>query len=324
MTLPDNKPDTLAMRMVELDGEHVHTLDGKVSARRVVWNRRLSRFREIMREVVSTPGGIAGILILAIAILVAIFAPLLAPETDLDPTKVTSGVNEPPSAENPLGTDPLGRSVLSLLVWGSRISLLVGVSATLVSMIIGTIMGMAAGHFTGVSNAILMRIIDFFIVVPSLVLAIVLSATMGPGVLTIIIAIGVTSWAGTARLVRSQTLTVESRSYIERAWALGATDWHIINKHVLPAVMPLVMANTTLAVGSAIIAESTLSFLGLGDPNAVSWGAMLKSAFSTGAATAGYWWYMLPPGLAIVFVVLGFTLLGRALESIINPTMRGR
>ena len=141
---------------------------------------------------------------------------------------------------------------------------------------------------------------------------------------TIILAIGVTSWAGTARVVRSQTLTVEARPYIERARALGAGHRHVIMRHVLPAVLPLVLANTTLTVGSAVIAESTLSFLGLGDTTKLSWGSMLKPALDTGAATAGFWWYVLPPGLAIVVVVLCFTLVGRALESVINPTLRRR
>jgi peptide/nickel transport system permease protein len=257
-------------------------------------------------------------------ILLAAVIPFFAPASVLDVTQVTAGRNEPPSPANPLGTDPAGRSVLALLIWGARISLVVGFAATLVSMVIGTVMGMAAGHFTGATQAVLMRVIDFFLVVPGLVLAIVLSSIIGPGILTIVVAIGVTSWAGTARLVRSQTLTVEARPYIERSWALGASDAHVIGRHVLPAVMPLVLANTTLTVGSAIIAESTLSFLGLGDPSSVSWGAMLKSALDTGAATGGYWWYVLPPGLAIVLVVLCFTLVGRALESVINPTLRGR
>ncbi|MGI8414771.1 MAG: ABC transporter permease, partial [Nakamurella sp.] len=127
-----------------------------------------------------------------------------------------------------------------------------------------------------------------------------------------------------ARIVRSQTLTIESRSYIERAKALGAGDGHILGKHVLPAVLPLVLANTTLTVGSAIIAEATLSFLGLGDPNGISWGTMLKSALDTGAASAGFLWFVIPPGIAIVVVVLCFTLVGRALESVVNPTLRGR
>lgn len=286
--------------------------------------RRIQRAKEVWREFSSNRAGLTGLVVLAAVIALALLAPLLAPANTLDVTQITSGQNEPPSWANPLGTDPAGRSVLAMLVWGARISLLVGFSATAVSMVIGTVVGMAAGHFTGLTQAVFMRVIDFFLVVPGLVLAIVLSSIIGPGVATIIIAIGITSWAGTARLVRSQTLTVESRAYIERSWALGASDAHVIRKHVLPAVMPLVLANTTLTVGSAVIAESTLSFLGLGDPGSISWGSMLKTALDTGAATGGFWWYVLSPGLAIVAVVLCFTLVGRALESVINPTLRGR
>ncbi|MBB5643298.1 ABC transporter permease [Cryobacterium roopkundense] len=286
--------------------------------------RRRQRAREVWKEFAENRAGLVGLVVLLAVILLAVLAPLLAPQSTLDVTQITAPQNDPPSLDNPLGTDPAGRSVLALLIWGARVSLLVGFSATLVSMVIGTVMGMAAGHFTGVVQALLMRVIDFFLVVPSLVLAIVLSSVIGPGVVTIVLAIGITSWAGTARLVRSQTLTVEARPYIERAWALGASDAHVIGKHVLPAVMPLVLANTTLTVGSAIIAESTLSFLGLGDPSNISWGSMLKTALDTGAATGGYWWYVLPPGLAIVVVVLSFTLVGRAMESVINPTLRGR
>lgn len=286
--------------------------------------RRRQRAGEVWREFCATRSGLIGLIVLVVVIALALLAPILAPAETLDVTKLTSGQNEPPSWANPLGTDPAGRSVLAMLIWGARVSLLVGFCATAVSMVIGTVVGMAAGHFTGATQAVLMRIIDFFLVVPGLVLAIVLSSIIGPGVATIIIAIGITSWAGTARVVRSQTLTVESRAYIERSWALGASNAHIIKKHVLPAVMPLVLANTTLTVGSAVIAESTLSFLGLGDPSSISWGSMLKMALDTGAATGGFWWYVLSPGLAIVGVVLCFTLVGRALESVINPTLRGR
>ncbi|HEY8293910.1 MAG TPA: ABC transporter permease [Micrococcaceae bacterium] len=286
--------------------------------------RRIQRGKEVWKEFAGNRAGLIGLGVLAFVIALALLAPVLAPESTLDVTKITAPQNQPPTWANPLGTDPAGRSVLAMLVWGARVSLLVGFSATAVSMVIGTVVGMSAGHFTGTAQAVLMRIIDFFLVVPGLVLAIVLSSVIGPGVATIIIAIGITSWAGTARLVRSQTLTVEARPYIERSWALGASDAHIIGKHVLPAVMPLVLANTTLTVGSAVIAESTLSFLGLGDPGSISWGSMLKTALDTGAATGGYWWYVLTPGIAIVIVVLSFTLVGRAVESVINPTLRGR
>lgn len=169
-----------------------------------------------------------------------------------------------------------------------------------------------------------MRVIDFFLVLPSLILAIVLASVLSRGVWTIVIAIGLTSWAGTARVVRAQTLSVEARDYVERSRVLGAGHGHIIVKHLLPAVLPLVLANTTLTVGSAIIAESTLSFLGLGDTTQQSWGAVLKNSMDVSAATSGYWWYVVVPGLAIVLVVLAFTLVGRAVETIVNPTLRSR
>lgn len=286
--------------------------------------RKRARAVEVWREFAANGGGLIGAILLIVVIALALLAPVIEPLENLNVIHITAPQNAPPSGSHILGSDPLGRDVLGMLLWGSRVSLLVGFAATAVSMIIGTVVGMAAGHFTGALQAVIMRIIDFFLVIPALVLAIVLSSVLGPGVWTIIVAIGVTSWAGTARIVRSQTLTVEARSYIERAKALGAGDGHILGKHVLPAVLPLVLANTTLTVGSAIIAESTLSFLGLGDPNGISWGTMLKSALDTGAASAGFWWFVVPPGLAIVIVVLCFTLVGRALESVVNPTLRGR
>ena len=294
------------------------------SPRSAAAERRRTQLATLVRDFAADRSGLVGLGLLLLVILLALLTPLLVPIETLDVTRLTSGQNEPPSLAHPLGTDPLGRDVLGMLLWGSRISLLVGFAATAVSMVIGTVMGMAAGHFTGTSQAVIMRVIDFFLVIPGLVLAIVLSSVLSRGVWTIIIAIGVTSWAATARVVRSQTLSIESRSYIERSRALGASDAHLLGRHVLPAVLPLVLASTTLTVGSAVIAESTLSFLGLGDPSTISWGSMLKTALDTGAATAGYWWLVLPPGLAIVVVVLCFTLVGRALEAVINPTLRGR
>ena len=286
--------------------------------------RRRVQAAAVVREFARHRSGLVGLVLLLVVIAAALLTPLLIPIETLDVTRLTARQNEPPTGAHWLGTDPAGRDVLAMLLWGSRISLLVGFAATAVSMVIGTVVGMAAGHFSGWAQAVIMRVIDFFLVIPSLVLAIVLSSVLSRGVWTIIIAIGVTSWAATARIVRSQTLSIEARDYIERSRALGAGDAHLLGRHVLPAVLPLVLANTTLTVGSAVIAESTLSFLGLGDPTTISWGSMLKSALDTGAATAGSWWFVLPPGLAIVVVVLCFTLVGRALEAVVNPTLRGR
>jgi peptide/nickel transport system permease protein len=294
------------------------------TGRAAIRARRRARAAEVMRNIAAHPSAVVGAVLLLVIIALAILAPWIMPSDRLDVTQVTARSNEAPSGGHRLGTDPSGRDVLGVLLWGSRASLMVGFAATAVSMIIGTTVGMAAGHFAGATRAALLRIIDFFLVVPSLVLAIVLSTVLSRGLTTIIIAIGVTSWAATARVVRAQTLTIETRPYIERARALGAGDGRILGRHVFPAVLPLVMANTTLTVGAAIIAESTLAFLGLGDPTTFSWGTMLKTALDTGAATAGYWWFVLSPGVAIVIVVLCFTLVGRALESVLNPTLRAR
>lgn len=286
------------------------------------WQRRRTAARDLWREFRTNRGGLVGLCVLAAIVVLAVLAPLITDESGLDVISATGTPLQPPSGEYWLGTDVDGRSVLLLTFWGARVSLLVGFAATVLSVFIGTLVGIVAGHFQGWPSAVLLRVTDFFLVLPSLVLAIALSSVLTKGVWTIVLAIGVTSWPSTARLVRAQTLTIESRPYIERAKALGGGHAHLIGKHVLPAVLPLVLANTTLVVGSSIIAESTLSFLGLGDPTSVSWGSMLKTALSSGAVTAGAWWYLLPPGLAIVVIVLSFTLVGRALETVLNPRLK--
>ncbi|MHA6623339.1 ABC transporter permease [Pseudonocardia sp. DLS-67] len=290
----------------------------------VAWRRRRAASTRFARDYLAQPPGVAGAALLLVVLLLALTAPLLVPPEHLSVVDATGGVLEPPTTAFPLGTDENGLSVLALTLTGTRISLLVGVAATVLSVVIGTVVGMTAAHFGGWLSSLLLRLTDFFLVLPSLVLAIVLSTVLERGVLTIIVAIGVTAWPSTARLVRAQTLTIEARPFIERAQVLGGGHVHVLGRHVLPAVLPLVLASTTLAVGSAIVAESTLAFLGLGDPTTVSWGGMLKSALDSGAITAGAWWYILPPGLAIVVVVLGFTLVGRALEVVVNPALQGR
>jgi peptide/nickel transport system permease protein len=266
--------------------------------------------------------GLVGLAVLAVFVLLALTAPLLFSPDQLKVTEATGEALAPPTAGFPLGTDESGRSVLALVVWGTRVSLLVGVAATVISMAIGTFVGISSGHFRGVSGSVLERLTDWFLVIPFLPLAIALATVLGSSLLNVIVVIGVTSWPGTARLVRAQTLSVEARPYLERARVLGGGHWHQMSRHVLPNVMPLVLANTTLTVAIAILSETTLSFLGLGDPFRVSWGSMLDSAFSAGAISAGAWWYLLPPGLCVVAVVLAFTLVGRALENVLDPRER--
>ena len=297
--------------------------------RAIKWTRRRRSIGRIWRTYRRNTMGMTGLCILAFFAFVAIFAPLLAGREGLDASLV-SGENLcprvpcPPSPHYPLGTDDLGRSVLTLVIWGSRISLLVGLVATVISMVIGSIIGIVAGYFGGWRDSTLMRFTDWFLVIPFLPLAIVLASILGRSLLIIIFVIGVTSWPGTARVVRAQALSVKTRPYVERARALGASHWHLITRHVLPNIFTLIFANTILVVAIAILSETTLSFLGLGDPLSVSWGTILEFAFSAGAASGGNWWWLGPPGVCIVLVVLAFTMCGYALDEILNPRLRQR
>jgi peptide/nickel transport system permease protein len=270
------------------------------------------------------PTGIAGLLILVVFAGLALCAPLFIGQDDLDVVKAHGPSLAPPSAGYPLGTDQAGRSVLLMVIWGARTSLAIGVMATLLTMFLGSAIGLVAGHFEGRVGRALMHVTDWFIALPGLPLAISLSAVIGQGSMSITIAIAVTSWTGTARLVRAQTLAVEARPFIERAKVLGANNKQIVFRHVLPNVAPLILVSSTLTVAGAILSETTLTFLGLGNPTDVSWGAMLNQAFGQGAVTRGAWWYLLPPGIAVVLVVLSFTLVGRALETVLNPRLRER
>ncbi|MFE4251027.1 ABC transporter permease [Streptomyces sp. NPDC056910] len=280
--------------------------------------RSVARFWREYRTHRSGLWGLAGLILIA---LIAICAPLLVGANSQSVTDAPGGALEAPSGEFPLGTDQFGRSVLALLVWGARVSLTVGLLAAFLCVAIGTVVGIVAGHFRGWYSTVLMRVTDWFLVMPTLVLAIALATVMSRSIWTVILAIGVTTWPTTARLVRAQTLAVESRPYIERARALGGGHRHIMLRHVLPNVMPLVLAQTTLVISSAILTEATLAFLGLGDPTITSWGGMLQDAREAGAVSAGDWWYLAPPGLAIALVALAFTLCGRAIEAVLNPKL---
>lgn len=295
-----------------------------LSARQIARRRRVEAWRRNWGLFRQHRAGLLGLTILAFFVVVALAAPLLADGESLKVTKATGGVLESPSGEFWLGTDENGRSVLTMLIWGSRISLLVGVLATAISMVIGTVIGLVSGFFEGWTSRLLFRLTEWFLVIPFLPLAIILAVVLGRSLVNIAIVIGVTSWPATALLIRSQTLSIKERPYLERAQVLGAGRWHQMTRHVLPNVMPMVFANTTLTVAVAILSETTLSFLGLGDPTRVSWGSMLEGAFGVGAMTTGSWWYIVPPGVCVVLVVLAFTLVGQALEEIFNPRLRSR
>ncbi|MFI8190303.1 ABC transporter permease [Streptomyces sp. NPDC085946] len=283
--------------------------------------RRRASAARFWRRYRAHRSGLLGLAALALAALAALCAPLLAGPDASGVTDAPGRPLEGPSARFPFGTDRFGRDLLDLVVWGARVSLLVGLLAAVLSVAIGTLIGVTAGHFRGWYATVMMRITDWFLVMPTLVLAIALATVMSRSLTTVVVAIGVTTWPTTARLVRAQTLAVETRPYIERARALGGGHGHIMSRHVLPNVMPLVLAQTTLIISSAILAEATLAFLGLGDPTVVSWGGLLQDAREAGAVSSGHWGYLVPPGVAIAAVALAFTLCGRAVEAVLNPRL---
>jgi peptide/nickel transport system permease protein len=253
--------------------------------------------------------------------IVALFGPMVA--GPVDPV----GANRPllpPSLEHLFGTDRAGRDLFLTNLWAARISLLVDIVASAISMVIGTSIGIAAGFSGGAVDGWLMRVTDFFYVLPTLVLALVLAAILGPSLTNVIVVIAITSWSSTARVIRSQTLSIRERAFVDRARAYGASDVRIMRRQVLPNVFGLVLANTTLTVAIAIYLETTMSFLGVGPRDTYSWGRILEEAFSAGALTLGLWAWFIPPGLAVVLVVLAFTLVGGAFDEILDPRLRRR
>ena len=266
--------------------------------------------------------GLVGLILVLLAIGMAVFAPWLAPYDPKQPVRVTiDDIYAPPSPEHWLGTDDAGKDVLSNFIYGARVSLIVGFFASFISIAIGGAIGITAGFYGGRVENILMRMTDIMLVIPDLPLAVVLVALTKPSLLNIIFVIGILGWTGTARLVRSQTLSVKERKFVMRARSIGAGNLYIIRRHMLPLVLPLMVANTVLVISLAILEESTLSFLGLSDPTTLSWGQMLNFAFTRGAMSAGAWWALVPPGFGIVWVVLGCTLLGHGMEHILNPRL---
>lgn len=265
---------------------------------------------------------VLGTLMLLVVVTLALLAAWLAPFDPNASVRVTiDNIYAPPDGTHWLGTDDAGKDVLSNLIYGARLSLIVGFFASFISLVIGGLVGLIAGFYGGRVDNLLMRLTDILLVIPDLPLMIVLIALLGRGLGILIFVIGVLGWTGTARVVRAQTLSVRERKFVQRARAIGAGNFYIVRRHIFPLVFPLMVVNAVLVISAAILNESTLAFLGLGDPTRLSWGQMLNFAFRRGAMSAGAWWALAPPGLAIIWVVLGLTLLGNGLERIFNPKL---
>ena len=260
-----------------------------------------------------------GLGILALFVLVALVGPLFIHG---DVQRKVGPVFAHPGSRFWLGTDGGGADMAKLLVVGARVSLLVGFAAAGVSAVIGGAVGLLSGFFGGRTDVVLMRLTDYVLVIPDIPLMIVAAALFGRSLTNIILIIGVIYWTSTARVVRAQTKSVRERVYVQRTRALGAGNTRLITRHVLPQVMPLLIANTVLLIAYAIFAETFITFLGLGDPSVVSWGRLIENAFTDDAILNNAWWAIIPPGLAVTVVVLACTITGQAVEESLNPRLR--
>ncbi len=279
---------------------------------------------------VAAPGGVVralmrswptrvGLVILVVFLVVALFGEWIAPY----PTTPTSGeIFAPPGGGHVLGTDDAGVDVFSLLIKGARVSLIVGFASAFVAMILGGTVGVATGYFGGRVDSILMRVADYFLVIPDVPLMVVMAALFGRSLRNIVLIIALIYWASTARLIRAQTRSVRERVFVRRARSLGAGNGRVLLTHVVPQIVPLLIANTVLQIALGIYAETFVTFLGLGDPEAVSWGSILQDGFAASAQTNGAWWAIVPPGLCVTLVVIGFTLVGQSVEEELNPRLR--
>ena len=305
-----------------------------MSASAAVAARRTSRLRgarDFAGRFSTRTDGIVGVGILLVFAVLA-----LAPALFVGPLEnaVTASGNplDPPSAAHLFGTDELGRDMLNLTVHGARISMTIGFLATMITIVVGVSVGIASGFIGGRVDAFLMWLTDVFLVLPNLVLAIALAPILLDMVgdnaelfgiratlLVIVVVIGLTSWATTARVIRSQVLSLKERAFVDRARVIGSGSGRIMRRHILPNIVNLIVAQAVLTFAYAVFTETSLSFIGLGDPFSPSWGQILNAAQEAGAPGLLAWWYIAPPAVCVVLVVVAFTLVGNALDDVLNP-----
>lgn len=262
--------------------------------------------------------GPVGLVLLGLIVLVAVFAPQLAPH---DPQTLTDEMLAGPGAGHWMGTDHLGRDVLSGVIWGTRVSLLVGITAALISMVIGSLIGAISGYAGGALDEGISKLIDIFLMIPTFFLILLIIVMYGNSLLYIMLVIGLTTWPANARLMRAQALSLRERTFTKAAVALGEGHPMILARHVIPNGMYPIIANTTLQMAGAILTEAGLSFLGLGDPNTPSWGKMI---FEGRSFIQTAWWVSFFPGAAIVCTVMAFYFIGDGLNLALNPKLQER
>jgi peptide/nickel transport system permease protein len=282
----------------------------------VATSSRRSWWREALR---GNTSAVIGLVMFTAIVLAAVFAPVLAP-TDLY-EKVGSRF-DPPSASHVLGLDDAGQDMITLLLYSTRVTLIVGLGATAIAIVLGAVVGIVAGYVGGRTDGGLMRFTDFFLVIPEVPLMMIIAAVWGQGIDKMVLVIGLILWTWTARVIRAQTKSVRERVYVKRARSLGASNWHTVTRHVLPQVAPLLVVNTVLTFAVAVFDETALSFLGLGDPNKPSLGRMIELASKANAVSNNAWWAIFWPGVLVTLIILSLTLMGTALENSLNPRLR--
>ncbi len=273
----------------------------------------------------SDPFALTGMIIYTVFVLVAIFADQLVTHDPLEilfseDYKLASDI--PPGKDFLLGTTSLGRDIYSQLVLGTRSALLVGITAAIVVVGIGTLVGLISGYFGGIIDTIFMRAADVAFGIPFLPFVIVLASFLEPSIWNIVLAMALVLWRDTGRVIRSQVLTIRTRAYIEAARVTGSSDFKIVFRHIAPNILPLAFLYGSIAVGWAILIEASVSFLGFGDPKTVSWGYMLQDAYASQALSRGAYYWFVPPGIAIILVVVAGFFISRGYEEILFPRLK--
>ena len=277
----------------------------------------LEQLEQFWQQYRTNRTAVAGLVIVVTALLVALFAPLISP---YNPFALEGRPLQAPSAAHPLGTDQIGRDVLSAMIHGTRVSMAFGLGVAMISLVLGVVLGALPGYFGGRVDDIFSRIFEIFLMIPQFVLIIAVVALFGNNILYTMIVVGLTLWPSNAKITRAQVLTLKNRTFVKAVLASGAGHIHILARHILPNGMYPVIANSTLQMAYAILLEASLSFLGLGDPNYPSWGQLLSAANLHRSA----WWLSLFSGMVILILVLGFNLVGDGIQTALNPRQRVR
>lgn len=299
----------------------VHAASPKIDSSLSATRRHRSTFGNAVHALRQRPLAIAGIGVVLAWLLLGLFAPIL-PIADPDAQNLAQRL-KPPSAEHILGTDDLGRDILSRIIWGARISVPAGIAVILVTGVVGCALGAVAGYVGGAVDSVIMRAADAILSFPSIILAMTITAVRGgPGLGNALIAVGFVLWPEYARLMRSQVLAIRESEFVTAARSMGANQNRVLFRHVLPSTDAPIIVKATLDVGAAIVLTAGLSFIGLGAvPPTAEWGAMIKQGADKGLQ---YWWYALVPGVAIMSVVMGLNFFGDGLRDALDPRRRGR